>query len=155
MFVFQNQDAWGINVASAIKPLLALLADEDAEVRRMAAFATGNVYKRRLDFAPHFEALRVLLNDHALYVPEAAAKALKKMSRGKHDIGPAVSELVRILAASDDYDQPRKEAASALLDYVKRSSEALRHVRRAIREKRFNLEQKEVKRFLEKLGAID
>src|SRR5262249_40019847 len=52
-FVFQDQNGWGVDVAAAVVPLLTLLGDPDAEVRRMAAFASGNVYKRRFDFAPH------------------------------------------------------------------------------------------------------
>src|SRR5262249_57136241 len=66
-FVFQNQSGWGVDCTSAVLPLLALLGDSDAEVRRMAAFATGNVYKRRFDFAQHFTALGRLLRDKALY----------------------------------------------------------------------------------------
>jgi hypothetical protein len=107
-FVFQDQSGWGVDVANAVGPLLALLGDSDPEVRRMAAFATGNVYKRRFDFASHFTALRQLLRDQALYVPAAAAWALAKMSRAKHDIGPAVPELVSVLASGQDYEGAAK-----------------------------------------------
>jgi hypothetical protein len=152
--VFQDQNGWGVDVASAVAPLLALLGDSDAEVRRMAAFATGNVYKRRLDFAPHFAALRQLLGDTALYVPEAAAWALAKMSQAKHDIGPAVPELVRVLASGQDYDHPRTEAAKALLHHAKKSREARDQVKRAIAGVVLDPQRKEVKRFLDRLSDL-
>lgn len=152
--VFQNQNSWGVDVATAVAPLLTLLGDPDAEVRRMAAFATGNVNKRRFDFAPHFTALRRLLLDEALYVPEAAAWALAKMSRARFDIGPAVPELVRVLATSQDYDEPRKKAASALLHHAKRSPEARDQVERAIAGVALETRRKEVKRFLDNISDL-
>jgi hypothetical protein len=120
----------------------------------MAAFATGNVYKRRFDFAPHFIALRGLLRDKALYVPEAAAWALAKMSRAKYEIGPAVSDLARVLASSQDYDEPRKEAAKALLHHARKSPEARDRVIEAIAVEKPDPKRKEVKRFLDKLDEL-
>ena len=152
--VFQNQSAWGVDVATAVEPLLALLSDSEAEVRRMAAFAAGNVYKRRFDFARHFITLRRLLGDSALYVPEAAASALVKMSRAKFDIGPAIPELMRLLGDSSDNDEPRKKAASALLNHAKKSPQACDQVRKAIRRVKLEPQRKEVKRFLDKLSDL-
>jgi hypothetical protein len=153
-FVFQSQSGWGVDCTSVVRPLLALLGDSDAEVRRMAAFATGHVYKRRFDFAPHFTALRGLLRDKALYVPEAAAWALAKMSRGRYDIGRAVADLVRVLASRQDYSEPRKEAARALLHHARKSPEARDHVIEALAVAKLDPERKEVKRFLDKLQGL-
>lgn len=72
-YVFQAQDGWGVDVAPVVRPLLALLSDCDAEVRRMAAYATGNLCKRKFDWSRHLTALLHLLRDGELYVPEAAA----------------------------------------------------------------------------------
>jgi hypothetical protein len=153
-FVFQSQSGWGVDCTPAVRPLLALLGDSDAEVRRTATFATGNVYKRRFDFTQHFMALRGLLQDKAFYVPEAAAWALAKMSRARFDIGPAVSGLVRLLASSQDYDEPRKEAAKALLHHARKSPEARVRVIEAIAAATLDPERKEVKRFLDKLHGL-
>jgi hypothetical protein len=120
----------------------------------MAAFATGNVYKRRFDFAPHFNALRRLLGDKALYVPEAAAWALAKMSRAKHDIGLAVPQLVRVLASAQDYAEPRKAAARALLHHAKKSRVACDQVKRAVASVKLDPQRKEVKRFLDRLSGL-
>lgn len=153
-FVFKDQSGWGVDCTSAVPPLLALLGDSDAEVRRMAAFAAGNVYKRRFDFAPHFTALRRLLWDKSLYVPEAAAWALAKMSRARYDIGPAVSDLARVLANRQDYNEPRKEAAKALLHHARKSPEARHRVIEALALVKLDPAQKEVKRFLDKLHGL-
>jgi HEAT repeat protein len=153
-FVFQDQSGWGVNVADAVGPLLTLLSDSDAEVRRMAAFATGNVYRRRFDFAPHFSALRRLLGDKALYVPEAAAWALAKMSRARHDIGLAVPQLLRVLASGQDYAEPRKAAARALLHHAKKSRVACDQVKQAIASVKLDHQRKEVKRFLDRLSGL-
>jgi hypothetical protein len=150
--VFQDQCDWGVDVTSAVGPLLALLGDPDAEVRRMAAFATGNVCKRRFDWSRHFTALRRLLRDKALYVPEAAAWALAKMSRAKHDIGPAVPDLVRVLTGSGEYNEPRKEAAQALLHHSRKSGACRDQVRRAVARVTLDARRKEIKRFLDQLG---
>ena len=74
------------------------------------------------------------------------------MARAKHDMGAAVSDLVLMLAVNDDYDQPRKEAASALLNYAKQSKEA--RVRWAIRDAPLDVQRKEITRFLKRLGDL-
>jgi hypothetical protein len=153
-YVFQDQCAWGVDVSPAVGPLLALLGDPDAEVRRMAAFATGNVCKRRFDWSRHFTALRRLLRDKALYVPEAAAWALAKMSRAKHDIGPAVPDLVRVLASRDEYNEPQKESAKALLHHARKSQEGRDQVRRAVTGVTLETGRKEITRFLDQLGDL-
>ncbi|QEL14994.1 HEAT repeat domain-containing protein [Limnoglobus roseus] len=152
--VFQNQDAWGVDVSPAIGPLLALLGDADAEVRRTAAYATGNVCRRRFDWSPHFAALRRLLSDPYLYLPEAAAWALAKMSRAGHDIGPAIGPLVRVLSRRREYGEPRKQAAKALLHYARKSAAGRDRVRRAVDAATLDGRRKEVTRFLEQLGAL-
>jgi hypothetical protein len=152
--VFKDQSGWGVDVASAISPLLTLLGDSDADVRRMAAFALGNVCKRRFNLSRHFAALRRLLRDKSLYVPEAAAWALAQMSRAKHDIGPAVPDLVRVLAKDDEYNEPQKESAKALLHHAKKSEEGRDQVRRAVAKVTLDIQRKEIKRFLDQLGEL-
>jgi hypothetical protein len=153
-FVFQSQCDWGVDVAPAVEPLLALLSDTDAEVRRMAAFATGNVCKRKFDWSRHLAALRQLLRDKALYVPEAAARGLAKLSRAKYDIGPAVPDLVKALAGGGDYDEPQKEAAKALLHHARKSSKGCEQVRGAVRATTLDTGRREVRRFLDQLGEL-
>lgn len=153
--VIQEQGAYGADVAPAVEALLRLLGDPDAESRRMAAYAIGNVCKQRLDWSRHFTVLRRLLRDENLYVPEAAARALANLSRAKYDIGPAVADLARVLAGgNDDYNEPRKEAAKALLHHARKSPEGCEQVRRAIRGTPPDAGRREVRRFLDQLGEV-
>jgi hypothetical protein len=76
------------------------------------------------------------------------------MSRAKFDVGSAVPELVRVLAESQDYSEPRKKAAAALLHHVKKSREARDQVKRAIAGVALDPQRKEVKRFLDKLSNL-
>jgi hypothetical protein len=153
-YVFQEQCAWGVDVAPAVEPLLALLADSEAEVRRMAAFATGNLCKSRFNWSRHFTALKQLLRDKALYVPEATARALAQLSRAKYDIGPAVPDLVRVLTTDQEYDEPRKEAAKALLHHARKSQGGRDQVRRTIAGVTLDSRKKEIKRFLDQLERL-
>jgi hypothetical protein len=153
-YVIQSQCDWGVDVAPAVGPLLTLLRDPDAEVRRMAAFATGNVCKRKFDWSRHLTALRRLLRDKALYVPEAAAWALAQLSRARYDIGPAVPELINVLAGGGDYNEPRKEAAKALLHHARKSSERCEQVRRAVRGTPLDTGRREVRHFLDRLREL-
>lgn len=152
--VFQDQDGWGVDVTSAVGPLLNLLGDEDPEVRRTAAYTLGNVCKRRFDWSPHFEAVKRMLRDKYLYAPEAAAWALAHMSRARHDIGAAVPDLVRVLIRKDEYNEPQKEAAKALLHHARKSPEGCDQVRRAIAGKALDKQRKEIQRFLEQLDRL-
>ena len=152
--VIQEQGAYRVDVTPAHEALLELLADSDAEVRRMAAYATGTVCKQRLDWTRHFAALRRLVRDKSLYVPEAAARALANLSRAKLDIGPAVVDLVRVLSGGDDYDEPRKEAAKALLHHARKSPKGRDQVCKAVRSAALDTGRREVRRFLDQLGAL-
>jgi hypothetical protein len=152
--VFQDQCGWGVDVAPAVAPLLALLGDPDADVRRMAAFATGNLCKRRFNWSRHLATLRRFLRDEAPYVPEAAAWALAQLSRAKKDIGSAVPDLVRVLVGGDEYNEPRKEAARALLHHARKSPGGHNQVRGAVARAKLDSRRKEVKRFLDQLGEL-
>jgi len=153
--VFQQLGAYGVDVTAAVEPLLTLLHDPVAKVRRMAAYATGNVCKQRLEWSPHLTALISLLRDKDLYVPEAAARALADFSRAKFDIGPAVSTLVKVLKPDQDYDEPAKEAAKALLHFARKSTQNRERVRAAVAKARLDPEHKVVQRFLDKLQELD
>jgi len=152
--VIQEQGAYRVDVTPAHTALLELLADPEPEVRRMAAYAVGNVCKQRLDWTRHFAALRQLVQDKSLYVPEAAARALANLSRARLDIGPAVPDLVRVLSEGDDYDEPRKEAAKALLHHARKSPEGRKQVHRAVQGTALDPGRREVRRFLEQLGDL-
>jgi len=67
------------------------------------------------------------------------------------DIGPAVSDLARLLASRQDYDEPRKQAAKALLHRARKSPEARDRVIEALAIVKLDSARKEVKRFLDRL----
>jgi hypothetical protein len=153
-YVFQAQDGWGVDVAPAVGPLLALLGDCDSKVRRMAAYATGNLCKRKFDWSRHLTALHNLLGEEDLYVPEAAARALAQLSRAKYDIGPAVPDLVGLLTKEQDYSEPRKEAVKALLHHARKSRAGLDQVRQTAAGARLDSGKREIKRLMDQLGAL-
>lgn len=152
--VIQDQGSYRVDVTAAQGALLKLLADPDPKVRMIAAYATGNVCKQRLDWSHHFAALRRLVRDPSLYVPEAAARAIANLSRAKFDIGPAVPDLVSMLVGGDDYNEPRKEAAKALLHHARKSPKARDQVRKEVQSVSLDTSRREVRRFLDQLGEL-
>ena len=149
-FVFQNQCAWGVDVTAALGPLLRLLGDPEWRVRHQAAYATGNVAKRKYDLTPHIAPLTLNLAHENLFVRAASAWALRQLSR-RHNIAPAIGALAHILASDDDYNAPRKRAAGALLYHARKSAENLKAVKGNLASVSLNPNYKEVARFLKQL----
>jgi hypothetical protein len=149
--VFQQLGDYGVDVSAAVEPLFALLQDPAAKVRRIAAYAAGNLCKQKLDWSRHFAALIGLLGDDDLYVPEAAAWALANFSRAKFDLRPAIGELLKVFTIDRDYDEPAKEAAKALLHHAKKSKQNREEVCEAVAKENLDESRKVVKRFVDKL----
>jgi HEAT repeat protein len=152
--VFQNQCAWGVDVSGVLEPLRMLLDDPNDRVRQQAAFATGNLAKRRYPMASHVEPLVRNLQHEDKFVRDSSAWALWQLSRRKHDIGTAVGALVSLLSDRDPWDGPRKNAAGALLRHARRSPGNARSVKLAVKAAHLKSMSKTVARFLEELSGV-
>jgi hypothetical protein len=152
--VVQNQCAWGNNVTAAVVPLRSLLEDVSDDVRYFAAYAVGNLAKRRYDMASHIAGLRANVKSGNIHLRAASAWALWQLSRFKHDIGPAIAGLARLLADRDEYNEPRKRAAGALLHHARKSAKNAAEVKQQVKKVGLDSDFKEVKRFLEQLGKL-
>jgi hypothetical protein len=152
--VFQNQAAWGVDVSAAIGPLRSLLADRSKWVRHQAGYAAGNLAKGKYDLSPLLAQLRRNLKHNDQFVHGPSAWALWQMSRSKHDIGPAVPELVQSLKHDEDWEEPRRNSAGALLHHAKKSADNAQQVRRCVRRVRLDSRRREIKRFLEQLANL-
>jgi hypothetical protein len=150
--VFQNQCAWGVDVSHALAPLQSLLKDQNDRVRHQAAYAVGNLAKRKYDMAEHIPLLRRNVKHKDMYVREASAWALWQLSRSKHDIGSAVPELVWLLTDTEEYNEQRKKAAGALIHHAKKSADNGKQVKQSIQGVRLDSKRKEIKRFLDQLA---
>jgi hypothetical protein len=153
-YVIQNQSAWGVDVTPALEPLARLLNDPVGRVRQQAAFAVGNVArKRRYDLTDHLPLLRRNLGDSDTWAPGAAAWALAQLSRGGRDISAAVPELVEAIS-SPHYDPDlSRRAAGALLHHAKKSEENLQQVRSSAAGMHLQTDQKPVQKLVDFLGA--
>ncbi len=152
--VLQNQCAWGVDVSAALGPLQSLLKDQKDRVRRQAAYAVGNFAKGKYDMPEHIVLLGRNVKYRDKFVREASAWALWQLSRCKHDIGPAVPELVWLLTDPEEYNEPRKKAAGALIHYAKKSADNRDQVKESVREVNLDLKRKEIRRFLDELGSL-
>jgi HEAT repeat protein len=151
--VLMNQCAWGVDVADAIAPMLALIENTDAGVRQGAAYALGHFAKvKRYGLEPHIVLLARRLHDDNVSVRAAAAWALWKLS-GSRDITCAVSGLVTVLESPQDYDAPRKYAAGALLSFARKSPQNRASVRELAASAHLDTSRKETSRFLQQLAA--
>jgi len=139
--VLQNQAAWGVSVAAAIEPLAVLLTDVAPRVLLQAAYAVGNVARpartaqrkqavaagnaapEKYDLTAHIAPLTINLRHEDVYVRKASAWALWQLSKQRYDISDAVANLTHVLASADDYSEPRKMAAGALLHYAGKNDE--------------------------------
>jgi peptidyl-prolyl cis-trans isomerase B (cyclophilin B) len=99
-----------VGASAGVDPLVARLADPEAEVRQMAAFGLGLIG----DTAA-VEALVDALDDPALPVQGRAAQALGRL--GERSAAPAIGALVRRLAPSA-YDLDPDDMAYPLSDEV-------------------------------------
>lgn len=153
--VFQNQNEHG-DVSAAVDVLPALLTDAVAEVRGAAAYATGNLAKKKLALAKLVAPLARGVADEDEFVPNASAWALWQLSRHGFDIGAAVRALVRLLANPEgDWKEPHTRAAGALIHHAKKSSTAAALVKKAVTAQKLRPRGKIVERFLEQLAAVD
>ena len=153
--VFQNQSGWGVDVTKALIVLRTLLEDEDAGVKQSAAYAIGNAAKRKYDVAECVKPLCALLTHEKMWVRNAGACALKNLAQSKHDIEFAVPELVRFLSDDDDWSDPRRNAASALLSYAKKSRVNAARLKAAMSRAGVNESCKSVKQFLAALARLN
>lgn len=155
--VLQNQSSWKVDVSQGLEPLLGMLNDCEFGVRRQAAFAAGNLAKRRqYDMSPHLARIAQNLTDKDRFVQDASAWALWQMSRFNHDIGPAIPGLARLLAtpAIDDWGGPFKNAAGALLHHARKSEAGARFVRENVCDVSLAPTRKDWKRFLDQLAEV-
>lgn len=151
--VLMNQSAWGVDVSSAIAPMLDLVEDTDAFVRQSAAYAIGNFARRkRYDLTPHIALMARRLHDENIHVCTAAGWALRKLS-GSRDIAPAVPDLIKALESPLDYDGPRKNATGALLSFARKSHQNREQVRQLAAAAHLDTAKKEISRFLLQLSA--
>lgn len=151
--VLMNQCAWGVDVSSAIAPMLDLIEDTAASVRQSTAYAIGHFARRKqYELTPHITLLAHRLHDENVHVCTAAGWALGQLA-GKRDITAAIPFLVNALESPQDYDGPRKNAAGALLRFARRSAENRAHVRRFVAGAPLDTARKEISRFLQQLSA--
>ena len=153
--VIQNQCAWGVDVTNALIVLRSLLEDEDEDVKQSAAYAVGNAAKRKYDVAECVKPLCALLTHEKMWVRNAGAWALKNLAQSKHDIEFAVPELVRLLSDDDDWSDPRRNAASSLLSYAKKSRVNAARLKAAVSRAEVNESCKSVTRFLAALAKLN
>jgi hypothetical protein len=152
--LFQNQCAWGTDVTAAIEPLRTLLADPNEELGQPAAFAVGNLAKKKYDVSRLIPELRRNLKRKNQFVHGPAAWALWQITRAKLDISAAVPELVKALQHKEDWNEPRKNAAAALLHHAKKSAENAQEVRKLVRAASLDSKRKEIKNFLADLASV-
>jgi hypothetical protein len=76
------------------------------------------------------------------------------MTRAKLDISPAVPALVEALKHNEDWNEPRKNAAGALLHYAKISAENAKEVRKLAKAVSLDSKRKEIKNFLAHLANM-
>lgn len=152
--VLQNQCGWKVDVTEAVTPLLHLLSDDSDRVRSRAACAVGNLAKRKYDMSEHVAPLGQNTRREEISVRNYSAWALWQISRSQRDIGIAVPQLMQLLADDDDWNNPRKNAAGALLHHAKKSSQNREQVLRSLQMVQLNPLNKEIRRFQEGLASM-
>jgi len=170
--VVQNQSAWGVSVAAAIEPLERLLTDAAPRVLQQAGYAVGNVSRltraerrkqaaaagnaaqEKCDLTAHISPLTVNVRHEDIYVRKASAWALWQLSKQRYDISDTVTNLAHVLASADDYSDPRKFAAGALIHHARKSAEDRDVVRRSVACESLDAGRKEIARFLNELGEL-
>lgn len=152
--VFQNQCGWKVDVSGAVAPLHRLLSDDSDRVRSQAACAVGNLAKGKYDMSEHVAQLGQNARREDISVRNYSAWALWQISRNKHDIGVAVPELVQLLADNDDWNDPRKNAAGALLHHAKKSSQNREQVMQCLKMVQLDPKYKEIRRLQEGLASM-
>ena len=153
-YVFQNQCGWKVDVSVAVAPLLRLLSDDSDRVRSQAACAVGNLARGKYDMSEHVSQLGHNARREDISVRNYSAWALWQISRSKHDIGVAVPELVQLLADNDDWNDPRKNAAGALLHHAKKSTENREQVMQCLGVVQLDPKYKEIRRLQEGLVSL-
>ena len=153
-YVFMNQAAWKVDVSDAIEPLLKLLQDENSRVRHQAGYAVGNIAKARYDMSRHIAPLVSNLSHEDKFVRNSNAWALWQLSKAKHDISAAVSALIGLLRDTGEYNQPRKNAAGALVHHAKKSQVNCAQVKNAAAISGLASDSKESSRFLDQLANL-
>lgn len=153
--VIQSQCAWGVEVGSAIPCLQDRLNDKIARVRHQASYAIGNLAKRRYNMSSAISDLRRNIKHDHMEVRVASAWALWQLSRSKHDITAALPELIWLMTDAQENNEHRKQAAGALLNHAKKSTENAIDVKDIARNADLPLEYKEVQRFVNELEAIE
>lgn len=153
--VLQNLCSCGVDVADSIRLLQEMLKDKVPRVRHQACYAIGNLAKRRYDLSASTAPLRRNIKHKDFFVREAAAWALWQLSRSKHDISAAIPELIWLLADGEEFNEPRKKAAGAVLHHAKKSSTNAEAVKEQARAAALNLELKEVRKFISELNMLE
>jgi len=152
--VFQNQCGWKVDVSGAIDPLHRLLSDDSDRVRSQAACAIGNLAKGKYNLSEHVAQLGQNARREDISVRNYSAWALWQITRNKQDIGVAVPELVQLLADNDDWNDPRKNAAGALLHHAKKSSQNREQVMQCLKMVQLDPKYKEIHRLQEGLASM-
>lgn len=152
-YVLQNQNAWGVDVAAGIGTLRSLLKDPNSRVRHQAAYAVGNLAKSKRDMTSCIAQLRRNVKHKDMYVRESSAWALWQLSRYKHDVSSAVPELVWLLTDTEEYNEPRKKAAGALVHHARKSPENTKVVKAQVQSVVLDKSRREIRKFIEELAA--
>lgn len=154
-WVLMNQAGYKSDVSTGVEPLLHLLSDPAASVRRQSAYAIGHFAKSgKHDLTAHLPGLCRNLTDPDRNVRTAAAGALWQLSRKRYDIAAAAPGLVALLALKDDVGAQCKNAVGALLHHVGKSPEHARAVAAAVCNADLDRENKTVRRLLEALEPL-
>jgi HEAT repeat protein len=154
-WVLMNQAAYKSDVAAGVEPLLRLLADPAASVRRQSAYAIGHVAKNsKPDLTPHLAGLSRNLTDPDYNVRIAAAWTLWQLSRKRYNLAVSVPQLVALLALKDDVGDQYKNAVGALLHHVRKSPENARAVAAAVAGADLDRENKTIGRLLDELTTL-